>query len=133
MKCKFLKLLFYHQYAWQEKVGNADIAAFSTIAYMGFVVTIDFMGIYSLLSFFSPFIKFRAFNGAIMVVLSWIVLYFLLEHRYNYKRMVDLAKAIVGKSGKCLWITSLYIITILLPITVCTLWCAYNNGLFGSK
>ena len=91
MKCKLLKLLFYHQYAWQEK----------------------------------------AFNGAIMVVLSWIVLYFLLEHRYNYKRMVDLAKVIVGKNGKCIWITSLYIITILLPIIVCTLWCAYNNGIFG--
>lgn len=43
MKCKFLKLLFYHKYAWQEKVGNADIAAFTTIGWIGFVATIDFV------------------------------------------------------------------------------------------
>ena len=128
MSCKFLKLLFYHQYALQEKVGNADIAAFSTIAYMGFVATIDLMGLYCFISLLSPVIKFKAFNGAIMVVLSWIVLYFLLEFRYNYKRMVNLAKVFVGKSGKWLWIICLYVITLLVPIIVCTLWWANNNG-----
>jgi hypothetical protein len=128
MRCKLLKLLFYHQYTWQEKVGNNDIAAFSTIAYMGFVATIDLMGLYSLLSLLYPIIKFRAFNGAIMVILSWIVLYFLLEYRYDYKRMVNLAKAVVGKSGKWLWIVCMYVITLLMPIIVCTLWWANNNG-----
>lgn len=128
MRCKFLKLLFYHQYDWQEKVGNADIAAFSTIAYMGFVATIDLMGLYCLLSLLFPIIRFKAYNGAIMVVLSWIVLYLLLEYRYDYKRMVNLAKVVVGKSGKWLWIICLYVITILIPIIVCTLWWANNNA-----
>lgn len=128
MKCKFLKLLFYHQYAWQEKVGNADIAAFTTIGWMGFVATIDLVALYGLLSLLCPIIKFKTFNGTIMIVLSWLILYFLLEYRYNYKRMVKLAKVIVGKRGKWLWIISLYVVTELLPIIVCTLWWANNNG-----
>ena len=128
MKYKFIKLLFYHQYAWQEKVGNSDIAPFSTIAYMGFVSAIDLMGGYSLLSLFCPFVKFKAINGAIIVALSWIIFYFLLEYRYNYKRMVSLAKVIVGKSGRWLWIVFLYVMTLLIPIIVCTLWWANNNG-----
>lgn len=128
MKNKFLKLLFYHQYSWQERVGNSDIASFSTIAFMGFVATMDLMGIYCLLTLFCPYIKFKAYNGAIMVVLSWLVFYFLLEHRYNYKRMVSLAKVLVGKSGRLLWIVNMYIITLIIPIIVCTLWWANNNG-----
>ncbi len=68
------------------------------------------------------------FTFPIPFVLSLIVFYFVLEYRYDYKRMVSLAKVIVGKRGKWLWIINLYIITILFPVIVVLLLWAYNNG-----
>ena len=128
MKHKFLKLIFYHHYVWQEKVGNADIAPFSTIVYMGFVTYFNLMWIYSLLSLFCPSIKSNISNWFITFVLITIIFYFLLEYKYDYKRMVSLAKILVGKKGKILWIICIFILTILEPLVVCTLWWANNNG-----
>jgi hypothetical protein len=128
MKHKFLKLIFYHHYVWQEKVGNADIAPFSTIVYMGFVTYFNLMWIYSLLSLFCPPIKSNISNWFITFVLITIIFYFLLEYKYNYKRMIALAKVLVGKKGKILWIICIFIMTILEPLVVCTLWWANNNG-----
>ncbi len=128
MKHKFLKLIFYHHYVWQEKVGNADIAPFSTIVYMGFVTYFNLMWIYSLLSLFCPSIKSNISNWFITFVLITIIFYFLLEYKYNYKRMIALAKVLVGKKGKILWIICIFIMTILEPLVVCTLWWANNNG-----
>ena len=128
MKHKFLKLIFYHHYVWQEKVGNADIAPFSTIVYMGFVTYFNLMWIYSLLSLFCPSIKSNISNWFITFVLITIIFYFLLEYKYNYKRMIALAKVLVGKKGKILWIICIFILTILEPLVVCTLWWANNNG-----
>ena len=128
MKPKFLKLIFYHHYVWQEKVGNADIAPFSTIVYMGFVTYFNLMWIYSLLSLFCPSIKSNISNWFITFVLITIIFYFLLEYKYNYKRMIALAKVLVGKKGKILWIICIFIMTILEPLVVCTLWWANNNG-----
>ncbi|MBO7200170.1 MAG: hypothetical protein J6V54_02115 [Bacteroidales bacterium] len=128
MKHKFLKLIFYHHYVCQEKVGNADIAPFSTIVYMGFVTYFNLMWIYSLLSLFCPSIKSNISNWFIPFVLITIIFYFLLEYKYNYKRMIALAKVLVGKKGKILWIICIFIMTILEPLVVCTLWWANNNG-----
>ena len=128
MKHKFLKLIFYHHYVWQEKCGNSDIAPFSTIVYMGFVACFDLMGIYSLLSLFCSFIKFDTYNWLLILISSCIIFYFLLEYKYNYKRMSALAKVLVGKKGKTLWIICIFIMTILEPLVVCTLWWANNNG-----
>ena len=128
MKHKFLKLIFYHHYVWQEKVGNADIAPFSTIVYMGFVTYFNLMWIYSLLSLFCPSIESDMSNWFITFILITIIFYFLLEYKYDYKRMVSLAKILVGKKGKSLWIVTMFVITLLMPLIVCTLWWANNNG-----
>ena len=42
--------------------------------------------------------------------------------------MVNLSKIIVGNSGKWFWIIFLYVLTILMPIIVCGVWWANNNG-----
>ena len=128
MKYKFLKLIFYHHYVWQEKVGNSDIAPFSTIVYMGFVTYFNLMWIYSLLSLFCPSIESDMSNWFITFILITIIFYFLLEYKYDYKRMVSLAKILVGKKGKSLWIVTMFVITLLMPLIVCTLWWANNNG-----
>ena len=73
MKHKFLKLIFYHHYAWQEKVGNSDIAPFSTIVYMGFLFSINLMSTYSLLSLFCSFIEFVSSYWFVIFILSCIV------------------------------------------------------------
>jgi hypothetical protein len=128
MKHKFLKLIFYHHYAWQEKVGNSDIAPFSTIVYMGFVFSINLMATYSLLSLFCSFIEFVSSYWFVIFILSCIVFYFLLEYKYDYKRMVALSKALVGKKGKILWIVCIFIAILVWPFLVCNLWWANNNG-----
>ena len=128
MKHKFLKLIFYHHYVWQEKVGNADIAPFSTILYMGFVFSINLMSTYSLLSLFCSFIKFESSYWIITFILSCIIFYFLLEYKYDYKKMIALAKVLVGKKGKILWIVCIFITILIWPFLVCVLWWINNNG-----
>ena len=135
MKNKFIKLLFYHQYAWQEKVGNADIAPLSTITWMSFATMLVFSSTASLLSLLFPCIKYGSFNGdgAVLLFIGLIIYFFLLEFRYDYKRMVQLAKVKVGKNGKKTWIICSFVIPALEPLIVCVLWDLNNNGIISLR
>lgn len=135
MNHKFLRLLFYHQYVWQEKVGNDDVAAFTTILWMSFSTFLVVIGIYSLLSLLFPFIKFVVSVGGslVLLILGVIIYYFLTEYRYDYKRMVQLTKVKVGKNGKVLWIICMFVLPILEIEIVCGLWCLNNNGIISLR
>ena len=62
---------------------NADIAASSAMARMGFMTIGDYMGIYCPLSHLFPSLKYSLLSFSIPFIISLIVLYFLLEYRYN--------------------------------------------------
>ena len=128
MKYKYLKLIFYHNCSWQQKVWNYG-PAYKTIFFMGIASTMDLMSIHYLLAFFFPSIPQIHFYQLLLAFIILVcVFYFLLEYKYDYKRMVTLSKIIVGNKGKWFWIFFLYVLTILMPLIVCGLWWAKNNG-----
>ena len=104
MKYKFLKLIFYHNCSWQQKVWNSDPAS-KTIFFMGIASTIYLMNIHYWLVFFFPSIPQIPFYQLMLVFIILVcIFYFLLEYKYDYKRMVNLSKIIVGNKGKWFWI-----------------------------
>lgn len=128
MKLKFLKLIFYHHFSWQEKVGNGDIAPFSTVFFMGLVMAVDIVMFDSIVHFFFQNLAFYPIHYIGLVLICALIMYLLLAYRYDYRRMVQLSKVKVGKRGKWIWVVCMLVSPIVLPFLVCLLWWAKNNG-----
>lgn len=128
MKLKLLRLIFYHHYSWQERVGNGDIAPFSTVFFMGLVMAVEIVMFDSLVHLVFQNLTLYPIYYIGLILICALIMYLLLEYRYDYRRMVQLSKVKVGKNGRWIWIVSMFVVPIVLPFLTCLLWWAKNNG-----
>lgn len=90
---KYIEYLYFKYYRFQEKVGNEDIAPFTSMLIIDFTFWIYYFGLASVLSLFFPMDilsenHFFAILTIIIFASSTLLLYFKLVHRGRYKEVL---------------------------------------------
>lgn len=92
---RILNGLYYQYYRWQVNVGNQDIAAFSSFAFMNFISLLAYLAFLMLFSLFIPApldLLSQAWFKVIFVIillLTAIVHYFLFLHKKKYLEIMN--------------------------------------------
>jgi hypothetical protein len=87
---KILEYLYCRFYQFMVSVGNGDIAAFASVMFMTFMITLNVVTVFDLLSFFGHGISF--FSKPIWIaglVSLAVVLYFLLSYNGKSARILS--------------------------------------------
>lgn len=92
LNMRFLEYLFFKYYYFQVKVGNADIAEYTSIIFISMIIEFIYLDILSL-SLFFPLSKNHSEPGVNVIIaiffLSSVLLYFLLVHKRKYVRILE--------------------------------------------
>ena len=105
---KYLEFLYYRYYRFQVRMGNADVAPFSSILIIAFVAMLYYFDFFILLGVLFPTVSPNLswkFN-LILLLLLIILLYFSLVHKGKWKKVIKEQEKL--KKGK--WLS------IILPI-----------------
>lgn len=90
---KIIKYLFFKYYYFQIAVGNQDIAPFSSIMFICFILQIICADLCGLFYFFIPCFANHPlpsiFVFLLLFVIIFVFLYFLLLHHKKYKTILD--------------------------------------------
>lgn len=91
---KYIEYLYFKYYLFQEKVGNEDIAPFTSMLIIAFTFWIYYFGIASVLSLFFPMgilseNNFFAIITTIIFISSTLWLYLKLVHKGRYKEVLS--------------------------------------------
>lgn len=100
---KFLEYLFYRYYRFQVRIGNADIATFSSMLIIAFTVMLYIFDFFIILSVLFPQLSPNlSWKFSFILLFSIIaLLYFLLIHKWKYKQIIkSKEKEYVGKGKR---------------------------------
>lgn len=90
---KFLEYLFFKYYYFQVKVGDKDIAEYSALLFICFIIELIYGNILAFYFFFIPSSKHHSLPSVywlvILFVLCFIILYFLLIHKHKYEKILE--------------------------------------------
>lgn len=108
---KYLELLYYRYYRFQVKIGNADVAPFSTILIIAFITMLYYFDFFIVLSVLfpnkSPDLSWK-FNLILLLFLI-VFLYFILVHKGKYKEILKEHEKSKPNKGK--WFAVLFALT----------------------
>lgn len=108
---KYLELLYYRYYRFQVRMGNSDVAPFSTILIIAFTTMLYYFDFFIILSVLfpnkSPGLSWK-FN-LILLLTVIVLLYFLLVHKGKYKKILKEQEKSLSKKGK--WFAVLFALT----------------------
>lgn len=93
---KFLEYLYSRYYDFQVKMGNADVAPFSSMLIISFTFMLYYFSFFFIIIFFIPkwAINLHYFKYVSLFLFSFLIFsfYFLLVHRGKYKEILKKTK-----------------------------------------
>lgn len=93
---QYLEYLYYRYYIFQVKVGNSDVAPFSSMLIIFFTLILYYFGTFFILITVLPNIildmKAFGFVSAFLFIYLFIYLYFKLLYKDKYKSIIQLNK-----------------------------------------
>lgn len=128
---KYIELLYYKYYWFQVKVGNADVASFTSLLIIVFITNIYIVDLIMLFIFIFPSYRINLSLKAISIIsvlALCTIFYFLLIYNGKYKQIInnkDFRKSKRGNIFAILFPAS----AILLFILSTGLKCLQNNGI----
>ncbi len=90
---RFLEYLFFKYYYFQVKVGNGDVAPFSTVLFMGFVFMFVFADIFNFYYFFIPGSSPDSYNSNSILSVTTIAVIgfsFMFLYKRRYKKVLEI-------------------------------------------
>ncbi|SDX56571.1 Asp23/Gls24 family envelope stress response protein [Aequorivita viscosa] len=90
---KFLKYLYFKYYTFQIRVGNPDIAIFSAMLLLIFVLMLYLFGVFFITSVLLPYLSAKFENYVLYISLGILILlvisfYFLFIFKDRYKEII---------------------------------------------
>lgn len=101
-KMNYLNILYYRYYQFQVRMGNTDIAPFSSILIIAFIAMLYYFDFFIILSIIfpksSPDLSWK-FN--LLLLLFFIFyLYFSLVHKGKWKKIIEIQEKANSNKGK---------------------------------
>ena len=93
LNMRFLEYLFFKYYYFQVRVGDEDIAEYSALLFICFIIELIYGNILAFYFFFIPSSNYHSLPSVywliILFILSFFVLYFLLVHKHKYEKILE--------------------------------------------